>query len=215
MTYKNVVSFLLIYFSFSVVYGQKGWNLISEKEGIKVYSKAIETSKVKAVRVECVIQASAAQLVYLLMDLPAATNWVSHTKSCSLVKQISPSELFYYSEVGLPWPLENRDFVAHIKVTQDPDTKIVTVNAPAVPGWVSDKKGIVRITHSIGHWVISPLKQDWVKVEYTLQVDPGGIIPAWMVNMLAAQGPTESFKNMRKQLRLPRYKNINLPFIIN
>lgn len=213
--HKYAFAFLLICLSISVVQGQKSWNLISEKDGIKVYSKAVETSKVKAVRVECFMKSSASQLVHLLMDLPVASEWVSHTKSCTLVKKISPSELFYYSEVGLPWPLENRDFVAHIKVTQDPDTKIVTVNAPAVPGWVAEKKGIVRITHSIGHWVITPLQQDQVKVEYTLQVDPGGIIPAWMVNMLAAQGPTESFKNMRKQLLLPRYKNVNLPFIIN
>jgi hypothetical protein len=209
------VAFFLVFIYRGSANAQESWNLISEKDGIKVFSKSVPTSKIKAVKVECVINSSASQLVSLLLDLPVAKDWVSHTKSCVLVKKVSGSEVYYYSEVSLPWPLENRDFVAHIKVTQDPSTKVVTVNAPAVPGWVAKKKGIVRITHSIGHWVITPLEPNRVKVEYTLQVDPGGIIPAWTVNMLAAQGPTESFKNMRRQLLLPRYKNVNLPFIIN
>lgn len=212
---RFVLVFLLFYLTIHHGYGQKEWNLISAKEGIKVYSKSVESSKVKAVKVECNLKSTATQLVGLLMDLPLATEWVSHTKSCVLVKQVSSSELVYYSEISLPWPLENRDFVAHIKVRQDPLSRIVTVDAPAVPGWVTPKNGVVRITHSIGHWVITPLGKDQIKVEYTLQVDPGGIIPAWMVNMLAAQGPTESFRNMRKQLLLPRYKGLKLPFIKN
>lgn len=212
---KIAVASFLFYISIIAVQGQATWNLIAEKDGIKVFSKTVPTSKIKAVKVECVVNASASQLVALLMDLPVATEWVSHTRSCVLVKRISASELYYYSEVSLPWPLENRDFVAHIRVSQDPVTKLVTVNAPAVPGWVAEKKGIVRITHSVGHWIITPLEQGRTKVEYTLQVDPGGIIPAWSVNMLAAQGPMESFKNMKEQLLLPRYKNVNLPFIVN
>lgn len=212
---KIATALFLFYTSITTVSGQAAWNMIAENDGIKVYSRSVPTSKVKAVKVECMVKASASQLVTLLMDLPVATEWVSHTKSCVLVKRISASELLYYSEVSLPWPLENRDFVAHIRVSQDLATKVVTVDAPAVPGWVAEKKGIVRITHSTGHWIITPVEPGSVKVEYTLQVDPGGIIPAWTVNMLAAQGPMESFKNMRNQLQLPRYKNVNLPFIVN
>lgn len=199
----------------NVVQAQSDWRLIAEKDGISVFSKSVPTSKVKAVKVECTIDASASQLVTLLMDLPAATQWVSHTKSCTLVKRISPSELYYYSEVELPWPLENRDFVAHVRVSQDAATKVVTMNAPAVPGWVDEKKGIVRIQKSLGYWTITPVSAHKVRVEYTLQVDPGGIIPAWTVNMLAAQGPMESFQNMKKQVKSSRYQHVSLAFIVN
>lgn len=186
---------------------------MTEKDGIKVYAKAVPESKVKALKVECVINASAAQLVALLLDVKAAERWVSHTKSCTLLKKVSDAELYYYSEVDLPWPLENRDFVAHVKVSQDPGTKVVTVNAPAIPGVIAPKKGIIRISQSKGLWYITPLDKGKVKVSYSLQVDPGGIIPAWAVNALAAQGPLESFRNMIGEL--PKYKNTSLPFIVN
>jgi ribosome-associated toxin RatA of RatAB toxin-antitoxin module len=195
------------------VTAQSDWRFTTEKDGIKVYSKTVSESKVKALKVECIINASAAQLVALLLDVKAAERWVSHTKSCTLLKRVSDAELYYYSEVNLPWPLENRDFVAHVQVSQNPSTKVVTVNAPAIPGMLAAKKGIVRVSQSKGLWIITPLDKERVKVSYSLQVDPGGVIPAWAVNALAAQGPLESFQNMKREL--PKYKNTSLSFIVN
>jgi len=208
--YKSAAAFLFLYFQINIAFSQTNWKLITEDEGIKVYSKTVPDSKIKALKAECILTASADQLVALLLDVNAATEWVFHTKSCVLVRKISALELYYYTEVSLPWPLENRDFVAHIKASKDPLTNIVMVNAPAVPGFVHAKKGIVRISHSKGLWIISPVDKERIKVEYTLQVDPGGALPAWLVNTFAAQGPMESFKNMKRQLQLSKYKNASL-----
>ena len=213
--YKGIIIFLFFYFQIIPVSGQPEWKLIKEDTGIKVFSKTVPDSKIKAIKAELILKASATQLVALLLDVNTATEWVFHTKSCVLIRKISDSELYYYSEVSLPWPLENRDFVAHIKVFQDPKTKVVTVDAPAVPGWIAAKNGIVRISHSVGLWIITPIDKERIKLEYSLQVDPGGVIPAWVVNTFAAQGPIESFKKMQVQLKLPQYKNASLPFIEN
>ena len=213
--YRGIIIFLSFYFHIIPVSGQSEWKLIKEDTGIKVFSKTVPDSKIKAIKAELILKASASQLVALLLDVNTATEWVFHTKSCVLIRKISDSELYYYSEVSLPWPLENRDFVAHIKVFQDPKTKVVTVDAPAVPGWMAAKNGIVRISHSVGLWIITPIDKEKIKLEYSLQVDPGGVIPAWVVNTFAAQGPIESFKKMRVQLKLPQYKNASLPFIEN
>ena len=188
---------------------------MTEKDGIKVYSKSVADSKIKTLRVTCELNTTLSALVALLLDVPATPTWVSHTKSCSLVKRVSASELYYYSEVSLPWPLENRDFVAHVKVSQDKSTKVVTVDAPAVPGVIAVKSDIVRVSQSLGYWTISTLGHGKIKVDYSLQVDPGGIIPAWAVNALSSQGPLESFINMKKMLQRDEYKNAVLNYIEN
>jgi hypothetical protein len=172
-------------------------------------------SKIKAVMVDCDFKATASQFVAVLMDIKASPEWLYHTKSCTVVKQVSPSELYYYSEVNLPWPAENRDFVGHIIVIQNPDTKIITMDGPAVPGFVPVKEGIVRIDRSGSQWIITPLPNGELKVKYTLHVDPGGDLPAWMVNMFAAEGPMQIFKKLKLQLQKPVYKNAVLPFIEN
>ncbi|WP_031528150.1 START domain-containing protein [Dyadobacter crusticola] len=201
---KNLVYpltlFAFIFWLIQPASAEESWKFVTEKDGIKVYSKEVAGSRIKALQVHCRINAPIAEIVSLLMDVDAATDWVSHTKSCKLVRRVSPSELYYYSEISLPWPLENRDFVARISVSQNPATGIVTVDAPAVSGFVPIKKGIVRISKSTGVWVLTPVSTGQTQVQYTLQLDPGGAIPAWLVNSLSAQGPIDSFMNMKKRL---------------
>ncbi|MCE6989652.1 START domain-containing protein [Dyadobacter sp. CY323] len=204
-----VISMLSI--QFGVAFGQAAglpqWKYVSGKEDIKVYSKAVPNSKIKALKAECMLDATTQEVIDLLLDIPAAAKWVCHAKSCVLLRKISDRELYYYTEVSLPWPLDNRDFVTHLKIWEDPETKIVTVNAPAVPGFVNEKKGKVRVRHSIGTWKIIPAGDKKVKVEYILQVDPGGLIPAHIVNMFATQAPIETFINMKRELLIRRSKN--------
>src|ERR1700748_2861134 len=156
----RVLTILLLVLKITGSYAQTDWKLKKEKDGIKVYISPISDSKFKAIKVECEMNASASQLVKALLDIKNCTEWVDHTKSCTLLKQVSPSELYYYSEVNIPWPAQNRDFVAHLIVHQDPVTKVVTVDGPAVNGFVPIKDGIVRVHSSKGLWIITPLKKD-------------------------------------------------------
>lgn len=210
----KVLFISLILFSVSVhVSGQGAWKLSTDKEGIKIYTSQVPNSKVKAVKVECEVNATMTQLVALLMDVNKSAEWIYHTKLCRLIKQVSPSELYYYSEVSLPWPAQNRDFVAHLTVTQNPVTKIVFIDGPAVPGMVPVKEGLVRIANSTGKWILTPVGADKVKIEYTLHVEPGGSIPAWIVNMFATNGPLEIFRKLKIQVQKPAYKNAVLSYI--
>ncbi|GLU56053.1 START domain-containing protein [Dyadobacter frigoris] len=212
---RRLIIFSILLTAFSTSYAQDSWKLSTEKDGVKVFTKSILTSKVKALKIECVLNASASQLVAIIMDVEKGKDWVYSTKSCVLLKQISPSELYYYSEIILPWPAQNRDFIAHIMVSQNPSSKIITVDAPCVSGYVPEKANIVRIQKSLGKWVITPHSKNQVKIEYTLAVDPAGTIPAWLVNLVASQGPLETFKMLRSQLQKEEYKNMHLPYIID
>jgi len=204
---------LLLLLKITSVTAQTGWKLKTEKNGIKVFISSVSDSKFKAIKVECEFNATLSQMVKVLLDVKGCTDWVDHTKSCALIKQVSPSELYYYSEINLPWPTTNRDFVAHLTVHQNPETKVVTVDGPAVAGLVPVKNGIVRVHSSKGLWIITPLGNEKIKVVYTLQVDPGGSIPAWLVNMLAGEGPMKSFEGLMVQLKKPAYQNTELGFI--
>jgi len=194
---------------------QVDWKLKTEKDGIKVYTAQIPDSKVKSIKVEAEFSSSPAQLVALLMDVNTAAEWLYHVKSSVLVKQVSASELYYYSEVNLPWPAQNRDYVGHLTVKQNPDTKVVTICGPVVKGMVPEKKGVVRINESTGKWTITPIGNDQIKVEYALHTDPAGALPSWLVNMFATEGPVKIFENIKVQLQKQSNKNIELAYVKN
>ncbi|MDB5210699.1 MAG: hypothetical protein JWQ30_1526, partial [Sediminibacterium sp.] len=170
-------------------------------------------SKLNAVKVEAVFSASLSQFVSVLQDIGSYDKWVYGSRSTRLLKEVSPSELFYYSEIDFPWPSTNRDFVSHVVISQDLQTHTVRVNAKNIPGWVPVKPKIVRIERSSGEWTITPVAKGRIKVEYVLQVDPGGDLPAWIINSFSSKGLVETFKNLREWIKKPAYANARPSFI--
>jgi hypothetical protein len=183
------------------VSAQDDWKLQKNKDGIQVYSAEVPDSKIRAIKVVASYDATPGEIADIVMDINTATEWVSRLKSCSLVKRVSQNELYYYSEVNLPWPASNRDFVAHLTRSENMQTRTITIDGPAVAGLVPEKKGTVRITNSVGKWIITPIDNNQVRVEYALHVDPAGSLPAWLVNMFSSDSPMEIFENLRKELK--------------
>jgi hypothetical protein len=214
LLWKKGLPFIIFLFGLSHSgVGQEKWDLRSDKDSIYIYTRSLPDSKFKAIKVECELSATLSQLVAVLLDVNRGAEWVYSTKSSVLLKQVSPSEIYYYSEVDVPWPASNRDFIARLKVVQDSATKVVTVYGPTYPDYLPAKKGIVRVPRAEGKWVITPVGRKRIKVMYTLNTDPGGDIPAWLINLFATKGPSESFRNLRVQLRKAVYAAPGFGFI--
>ena len=191
---------------------QDEWTFKTQSDGIKVYSNSKSALKVKPVKVECTFNATPIQLAAVLLDIKNYSDWVYKTKLTSLVKQVSATDLYYYSELAMPWPAQNRDLAAHITATQNIETKVITVDAPSVNGIVPEKDGITRVKKSNGKWVLTPVGNDKVNVTYYLQIEPDGGAPAWLINMFISDGPMQSFKKLKVQLQKAAYRNPVLPF---
>jgi len=194
-------------------YGQDDWKLRNDRDSIKTFTSHIDGDRIKSIKAESIIPASLKQLASVIMDVDHLQDWVYSTKSSSLLKRVSQTELYYYSEVNFPWPATNRDFVAHLTINQDPKTRVITIRAENVQGLVPEKRGIVRIIESIGRWTITPIDKNLLRVSYVLRVDPDGNIPPWMVNLFSTKGLFQSFKNLRSLVQRKQYSEAKLPFI--
>lgn len=213
--YKKLVFLFLLFANCAFAQTGDNWELKKTDDGVKIYTRAIENSKIKAIKVECVLDASLTQMTAVLIDIKNGEDWLYHVSTSYVIKQVSPQDLYYYSLVEMPWPITNRDFIAHLKVIQDPATKTVTIDAPCLADMVPIKPKIVRVTDSNGQWLLSPLGKDKIKVVYTLHADPGGSLPAWLINLFVTEGPLQSFRKLKVVLQKPVYKNAKLDFITN
>jgi hypothetical protein len=213
--FKKLLILLLFLADYASAQSVDVWELRDNSDGIKIFTGDIDNSKIKAIKVECQLNATLTQVVAALMDIKNSEEWLYHTAGNYLVKQVSPAELYYYSLIKMPWPVSDRDFIAHLKATQDPATKVVTINAPCIPDMVPVKAKIVRIADSKGKWVLTPVGADHVKILYTLHADPGGSIPSWLTNLFVTQGPSQSFKKFKAHIQKPVYRNARLDYIVN
>ena len=87
-----------------------------------------------------------------------------------------------------------------MKVERDSLSKNTIVTANGVPDYIPGKKGIVRVPMSKSKWIIRPITESSVSVEYTMLIDPGGSVPLWMVNMVAEEAPYKSFRDLKKMV---------------
>jgi hypothetical protein len=213
---NNLLLFLILFqaVSFSGL-GQNNWILKKDKDSIKVYNRSNAHSKFNDLRVETVLRTGLSGLAAVILDISNYPHWCFNTKTAYVLKPVSPSELYFYSEINSPWPASNRDLAVHLHITQDPVSKVMHIKSDEVPDFIPPKENIVRVPLSRETWIVTPLDKTSIRIEYELEIDPGASAPAWLVNSFATKGPFETFKNLREQIKLPKYRNASLPFIIN
>ena len=209
------LTLVLITFVTADTFSQNDWILKTDKEGIKLYTKNMQNSSLNESKTVCVIDASLGRITAVLLDINRSADWVYATKNAALLKQLNPLELYYYSEIEVPWPASNRDFIVHMTVSQDEKTKAVSIAGENKPTYLPTVKNISRIQQLHTKWLIVPLQNGKVLIEYYLQVDPGGIVPAWLINMFSTKGPFETFKNLRLQVKKDIYDKMVVPSIKN
>lgn len=192
---------------------QTNWVLKKEKEGIQVFVTNQENSKFKAIRVLCSLPGTMEQLISVLQLVQIQPQWVVSTKNAYSIKQVSVDKLLYYAEVDLPWPINNRDMVIDLSFVQDPKTKILSIYANTIDHILPEIEGKQRVPYSAAKWLVKSEGNHKISIDYTIKIDPGGGIPAWMVNLFIAKAPYESFKNLTKLIQEKRFQGQHYSFL--
>lgn len=202
MKWKIGTITLLLFSFFSVqAFSQYKWKLNKDKDGIKVYLAENPRSKFKSVRVECTLSGTYDKLISILTDIDHLKDWVYNTKMSYLIKKNSPYDLFYYTETYIPWPMSNRDAVVHLRIVKDSLLRYIKIVSTNENRLVPEKDGKVRILYSSVNWYVTMPTSKTISIIYTFEADPGGNLPAWVVNSFADKGPYESFKKLSELLK--------------
>jgi START domain len=209
--YKRLFATLLLALAFHVCAAQD-WQLKKENGDLKLYTADQKGSAFKSVKVEDVFKGRISQLVAAITDLDRHTEWVYKDKCSKLLTKVSDNEIIYQSEVEVPWPASNRDYVARLKVVQVSPT-VVTVISNSEPDLAPERSGVVRIKNFSSSWTITATGNNTVKVEYLLNMDPGGSTPAWLINLFVTKGPYETFMHLHDEINKPEYQNAHLSYV--
>jgi len=188
------------------------WELKRDKVGIKVFTSPVKGSKYKAVRAEMQVKASVNSLVGLVFDSAACPKWADLCKEQRLVEAVSPSELYVYVYNDIPFPVKDRDVLAHLVWEYDSAKKKVTMSSTATVGRL-DKTKAVRIENAVANWHFTALGDGETLVENFAHIDPNGPTPAWVTNLLLVDSPFKTLKRMRKIVESGKYAEYQPEFI--
>ncbi|MEM1435284.1 MAG: START domain-containing protein [Pseudomonadota bacterium] len=193
--------------------GASDWRLDRDKDGIRIYTRAVAGSRFRAVRAVMLTDYPMAQLVALIRDTEACPEWANLCKASRIVESVSETELYVYTHNDLPWPVTDRDAVAHVLWTVDDAGAAVRMTATATDGYVPAVKGITRLRDAVTGWIFRPQADGRIEVETHAHVDPGGPMPAWIINRLLLDAPHKTLLGMRRVLDSGRYREAEFGFL--
>ena len=189
------------------------WELQRDRDGIQVYTRAVENSKFKAVKSVMTMDSSLTELAALVRDAQACPEWADLCKEARVIEEVSDTEMYVYTYNDLPWPVSDRDAVAHVTWTQDPQTLAVEMSAIVVADKLPKERGAVRLTYGVTGWTFTPTESGQIAIESRAHVDPAGATPAWLTNRLLVDSPFTTMQSMRDVINTGRYADTTLEFI--
>lgn len=183
------------------------WKPVSKKDGIAVFTRYTEDSDFKHVRIMTQIETTLQTIVSMLEDVPNFTSWVYGCLEAKLVERVNQEEIYYYTLTDAPWPVSDRDIIMHSVMTYDERKKIIMSKSVAATGILEEKPGVVRVREASSLWIFIEVKNNVVNVVYEISLDPGGSLPAWLMNKAVEIGPYHTIKSMKAELQKEKYNN--------
>ncbi len=212
---KVFYTFFILHF-FSYYFSQEkkdDWYLKKSEKGIEVYTRKPENSDFKEIKSVVYIKTSLNSIVSLISDWESYPKWVYRCDKSITLKKINEAEFMHYQTIMVPWPAEDRDFVVNVTLAQNEETKIVTIKSICNSNYIPPVKSHIRITELNASWTLVPLKDGVIEVTYQLLVNPGGSVPAWLVNIAAVDGPYETMINFKSSVMKKKYQDAKVSFI--
>jgi hypothetical protein len=189
------------------------WELAKEEEGIKVYTRYIENSEIRAFRAEALMEGKLSEFVSVFKDVENFPELFSNNQYSSIIEMHDTIQ-WHYVITNVPWPLSDRDGIYTYTYRQNYQNKVVTINIAADPDRLPENEGLIRIQKVTGQWIFEPVDVNKVMVTLEMHAEPGGSIPGWIANMFVIDSPVRDFKRLRERVQMDQYKHKQYDFLL-
>lgn len=195
---------------------QNPWIFKKETKGIKIYYRESPESQIYELKLTTSMEGSLSAAVAVINDAPRFPEWVFRCKEGKILKQISDIDFIYYNLTNFPWPMDDREFVVYATTEQDPTTLTVYMKSSGVEPSTDIlplNEDYIRVEEVISNWTFTPQKGGKMLAEYYLKSDPGGYIPARLINWGLDVGPVKSLVKLKEMIQSDEYRDMKFDYI--
>lgn len=180
------------------------WQKIREDQlrKIIIYSKLEGNSRIRSMKVEAELNASASAVSAVLSDFDSYPKWFWCLKKSSIVRQVSANEAYIHLLFQTPGGLPDRDVVLHYTRQVSADQRNITIHAEAVSGVLAEQQGVVRIPKMSNDIEINGVSNTKSNFRGEVWVDPGGNVPLWAANFVQRRAPHATMLGLIRMLAM-------------
>jgi hypothetical protein len=190
---------ILIVSFFQISQAQEEWQLEKDKNGIVVYTRRGDGTKLKEYKGITVVDAPIKRVSAFINNVP---EWEKVMYKCKegtpkVLKQVSKNEYYAYMEISSPFPASNRDVIVLYTNHSPENDGSILIEFKAQPNFIPEKKGIVRVPEVDGYWKLIPVSDTKTKVIHQSLSSPGGKVPAGLANTAAVEAPYSTLEKLK------------------
>ena len=204
-TINGFVVFLLLLIP-AVLHAKSGdnWTLRKEKNGIQVYTKKRTESNIYMYRVKTKINAPVQKVYEQVIDFRENLKYMELVDSLSFLNHREDISYINYMRFDMPWPVTNREMVMEMDVHRHKDSIHLVSND--LPGYVEQNTNYIQVEDFSEEWFIKYDENEKI-THITIQgwVNPGGDIPAWIVNLFSVRTPFRFISGILSEVKQDSY----------
>lgn len=197
-----IIGFLVFFYaanhSVASYSAEHPWQLQIKKDGISVSTRKVDGSPILEFKADVIVNAPLPKATSFFEDDMKMPLWYHRCVRAELVERKSPDQKISYVGLHLPWPVAERDSVFQTVRSLEPASGAVIYSQSALPTRLPERKGKIRVLYLDSVWRFTPLAGGRTEIYFQQHSNPGGSIPAFLVNKLSVEIPFYSLKNLRK-----------------
>lgn len=181
------------------------WRMVDSKNGIMVFLRPSASHNSNEFKVVAVINAKIEVLVAVLRDIPAFPLWMAHCDVSQLLEHEDDDRYLFHFVQNLPWPAKDRDMVIQATAARNWEQGWFKVdfNTTQYAG-MPPTAGLIRMTAS-GSFLLEFIDRHHTQVTFSINADPAGMMPAFVVNRIGRKLTYQTILNMRQIVREKKY----------
>ena len=178
------------------------WREIADEEGIKVFQREVPGTSFVSFRGIGIVKADIFDVYAVIFDIKNKTRLLSNCLDYQLLEYKGLGNLVVYTRTGAPFVfISDRDSVLETRVTFENDKNRILANFEKVDdSRFPPMDDAVRTKAVKGGWILDSLADGSTRITYEVNADPGGLLPAWLVNLGSRKLPLTTIRNMREQV---------------
>jgi hypothetical protein len=172
------------------------WKKALDKDGIVIHTRHVDGSPFHEFLAETKISGTIQGFKKIFSNVTDYEDWMPDCKSAELIGTTKESEFTYYMEINAPFPVANRYTMQCVQYVEKFGE--LTVNLTDCENCQPPDTESVRIESAYGSWIVKQENDNEISIRFQYFADPGGDLPAWLVNSFIVKSPYQTLINLRE-----------------
>ena len=176
------------------------WERVGERDGVTIDARDTGGSPLHELRLTARSPVSPAEIMATLWRHDEYPQFLPYLKRLDVLRDDGDTKVIY-EQIRVP-VVKDRDMTLRVSRTSSAETGGYEVKSVAVPDeGPPESRQYVRIRTSEAHWRLAPAPDGGTDVTYTICADAGGLLPAWIVDVVEKDAAVKILRAMLDRAR--------------